>query len=364
MQNSLYSFIKKETLHILRDLRTMLIVFCLPILLTLLFGFAITTEIKVVRIAAVAPMRTDAIADAVSKLSNSDSFVFTGYIEPSEVDEQLRSGKVAGVVVFASDYDKIILQIMQGIPTKPAVQVILDASNTNTASAVGAYIQNILMLDSGVSNIFQTHLLFNPQMKSAFNFVPGILGMVFMLICAMMTSVSIVREKEMGTMEVLLVSPVNPMRVVLAKMIPYFLFSCFTLLFVLLISHYILQVPVSTRLWELILLSLIYLVLSLSLGLLISTIAERQATALLFSAMVLMIPTVMLSGMFFPIENMPLPLQGISALIPARWYISAARKLMIEGQPILFVLKEFTVLIIMVFILINISLRKFKYRLE
>ncbi len=364
MQNSLYSFIKKETLHIVRDLRTMLIVFCLPILLTLLFGFAITTEITEVRIAAVAPMRTDAVANAVSQLSNSESFAFTGYINPSEVDAQLRSGKVEAVVVFSSDYAKSILQASQGIPTKPAVQVILDASNTNTASAVGAYIQNILMHDADASNLFQTHLLFNPQMKSAFNFVPGILGMIFLLICAMMTSVSIVREKEMGTMEVLLVSPVNPMRVVLAKMIPYFLLSCFILVFVLLISHYILLVPVSARLWELILLSLLYLILSLSLGLLISTVAERQATALLFSAMVLMIPTVMLSGMLFPVENMPWPLKAFSTLIPARWYISAARKLMIEGQPILFVLKEFAVLLVMIFVLINISLRKFKYRLE
>ena len=201
-------------------------------------------------------------------------------------------------------------------------------------------------------------------MKSAYNFVPGIMGLIFILICAMMTSVSIVREKEVGTMEVLLVSPVRPIKIILAKMIPYFIISCINLATILLIARYLLDVPMSGGLGGIIIISLIYLVLALALGLLVSTLASSQVVALLISAMVMLLPMMMLSGMVFPIENLPRVLHPLPYIVPARWYIEAIRKMMIMGLPLSAVIKEVLILVCMTIILMGISLKKFKDKLE
>ena len=195
-------------------------------------------------------------------------------------------------------------------------------------------------------------------MQSAYNFVPGVMGLILMLICAMMTSISIVREKETGTMEVLLVSPVRPLWMIIAKMVPYFVLSCVNLVTILLLSVYVLHVPVAGSLFSLALLSWIFIVVSLLLGLLVSTIARTQVEAMLFSGMVLMMPTVLLSGMIFPIENMPLPLQLISNVIPARWYIVGIKKIMIEGLSISYAQGEMGILMLMAVVLLLISLKK------
>ena len=246
-----------------------------------------------------------------------------------------------------------------------AVQLVFDASNPNTASAGAGYMQSILLAgqQSGAA-MPETRLLYNPQMKSAYNFVPGIMGLIFILICAMMTSVSIVREKETGTMEVLLVSPVRPIRIIFAKMIPYFLLSCFNLVTILLLARFVLGMPVAGSVAGLVGMSLLYLLLALALGLFISTVADTQVTAMLVSGMLLMLPVIMLSGMVFPIENMPGVLQWVSCVIPARWYIDAVRKLMIEGLPFRAVLREFFILAGMTALLIGVALKKFNDKLE
>ena len=210
----------------------------------------------------------------------------------------------------------------------------------------------------------ETRLLYNPQMKSAYNFVPGIMGLIFILICTMMTSVSIVREKETGTMEVLLVSPVRPVWIIFAKMIPYFTLSCLNLVSILLLARYLLEVPMSGSITGLVGLSLLYIVLSLALGLLISTVSGKQVTAMIISGMLLIMPVIMLSGMVFPVENMPGVLQGVSCVIPARWYISAVRKLMIEGLPFREVWTEVAILAGMTVFLVGVALKKFNDRLE
>lgn len=210
----------------------------------------------------------------------------------------------------------------------------------------------------------QVKLLYNPQMKSAYNFVPGVMGLILMLICAMMTSISIVREKETGTMEVLLVSPVKPLFIILAKAVPYFVLSFVNLITILLLSVYVLHVPVAGSLFWLIAVSLLFIFVSLALGLLISTVTRTQVAAMLVSGLMLMMPTMLLSGMIFPIESMPAILQGISTVIPARWYIQAVRKLMIEGVDISLVLTEIGILTVMAVLLITVSFKKFKNRLE
>ena len=364
MKRNFLSFVKKESLHILRDKRTMLVVMFIPIVLMILFGFAISTEVNNINIAVVAPNRTDGVTDAVNRLAANEYFTFKGYINQDEIDIQLRSGKVGAVVIFTPDYDKLVAQILEGLPSTPAIQLIVDASNVNTAGAATAYLQSVLLGTASQQSMFETRMLFNPQMKSAYNFVPGLMGLIFILVCAMMTSVSIVREKEVGTMEVLLVSPVRPVKIIFAKMIPYFVISCIVLTIILLLAHFLLDVPMSGGIGGIVTISLIYLALSLSLGLFISTITSTQVAALLISAVVLMMPILMFSGLLFPIENLPKFFQVVSNIVPARWYIDATRKLMIQGVSILAVWKECIILIGMTIMLLVVSLKKFNDKLE
>ena len=358
------SFVKKESLHILRDRRTMLIVMLIPVVLMILFGFAISTEVNNVNVAVVSPERSDTINDAVERLAHNDYFTFKGYISEDDIDPYLRSGKVNAVVVFATDFDRRAREAAAGIPTKPIIQLIVDASNVNTAGSATAYLQGVLLGSASEQAMFETRMLFNPQMKSAYNFVPGIMGLIFILVCAMMTSVSIVREKEVGTMEVLLVSPVRPVKIIFAKMIPYFAISCTVLVTILLLARYLLEVPMTGGVGGIFSLSLLYLMLSLSLGLLVSTIASTQMAALLISAMVMMMPILMLSGMLFPIENLPKFFKVVSNIVPARWYIDAVRKMMIQGLPLVAVWKNCVILLGMTVAILGVSLKKFNDKLE
>ena len=351
-------------MHILRDVRTMMIVLLIPVVLMILFGFAISTEVNNLNVAIVAPNRTEGVRQVVDRLASNPYFTLVGYFDNSDTDKLLRSGKADAVVVFDEDYEHLIAQRADGIDTHPAIQFILDASNTNIAQTGAAYLQNVISADHSQQELLNLHLLYNPQMKSAYNFVPGIMGLIFILICAMMTSVSIVREKETGTMEVLLVSPVRPIKIILAKMIPYFAISCINLITILLIASYLLDVPMSGGVWSIVVISIIYLLLSLALGLLVSTIASSQVVALLISAMVMLLPMMMLSGMVFPLENLPTVLKPLPYIVPARWYIEANRKLMIMGLPLSAVIKEMSILIFMAIVLVSISLKKFKDKLE
>ncbi len=363
--NGFASFVRKETLHIFRDPRTMLIALLMPVVQILLFGFALSTEVNNVDVAVVAPHRSETVRQAVERMAANPNFTFTGYIPSGEIDRTLRSGRADAVAVFAGDFDRRMTDLATGrADTGAALQLVMDASNTNTAQAGAAYLRSVL-LDNVADGVgVETRLLYNPRMKSAYNFVPGIMGLIFILICAIMTSVSIVREKETGTMEVLLVSPVRPIRIVFAKMIPYFVLSCLNLSSILLLARFVLGVPMSGGIVGIVGLSLLYIVLALALGLFISTVARTQVTALLVSAMLMLMPMIMLSGMVFPIGNMPAPLRWLSCIVPARWYIAAIRRLMIEGLPFTAVLREFAILAAMTAGLIAVALRKFNDKLE
>ena len=363
--NGFASFVRKETLHIFRDPRTMLIALLMPVVQILLFGFALSTEVNNVDVAVVAPHRSETVRQAVERMAANPNFTFTGYIPSGEIDRTLRSGRADAVAVFAGDFDRRMADLEAGRPDAgAALQLVMDASNTNTAQAGAAYLRSVL-LDNVADGVgVEPRLLYNPRMKSAYNFVPGIMGLIFILICAIMTSVSIVREKETGTMEVLLVSPVRPIRIVFAKMIPYFVLSCLNLASILLLARFVLGVPMSGGIVGIVGLSLLYIVLALALGLFISTVARTQVTALLVSAMLMLMPMIMLSGLVFPIGNMPAPLRWLSCIVPARWYIAAIRRLMIEGLPFTAVLREFAILAAMTAGLIAVALRKFNDKLE
>ena len=347
------SFVIKETKHILRDKRTMLILFGMPVVMMLLFGFAITNDVKNVRTVVVTSQMDHLTQQAVERLAASEYFTIVKTVStPKEAEWMIRSQKTDLAIIFAQDFAS----------KKSGAQFIVDGSDPNMAQQWTTYAQQVVA-NPNVSLISQK-LLYNPRMKSAYNFVPAIMGMLLLLICAMMTSVSIVREKERGTMEVLLVSPIKPLMIIVAKVVPYLLLALVILAIILLMSATVLDVPLQGALGWILVVSLIYILLALSLGLLISNIAQTQFVALLVSAMVLLLPTVMLSGMLFPVESMPTILQWISAVIPPRYYIQAMRKLMIMGVGIQEVWQEVIILIGMTALLLTISLKKFKTRLE
>lgn len=343
----LLSLIKKESLHIVRDKRTMLITLLMPLVLLLLFGFAISTEVNDVRIVAVVDRHTDRTAEIIEKFRENDYFTFQGLASAGDVESLLRTGETDAAVFLSIDNGRL------------RSQIVVDASNTTSAQAMTGYIEAILNSNSASSPIL-TYTLYNPQMKSSYNFVPGIMGMIFILICAIMTSVSIVREKETGTMDLLLVSPVRPVTIIQGKLVPYFILSCIILAIMLLIAYTVLGLPFSAGIINVIVISLLYIILSLSIGLLVSTIVNTQLTALIVSAVVFMLPVIMFSGMIFPIDNMPDVLQWISCVIPARWYIEAMRKLMIQQLDLVFVIKEIVILLSMTIILLVLSVKKFR----
>lgn len=361
------AFVLKEFYHILRDKRTMLIVLVMPVILIMLFGFALSVEVRNVNVAILAPDNNPTVYRIVDRLNSSEYFEVTRWLDnPDQIHEVIKSGDIQLVVAFGQNFSGSILD-----PDGSQMQLVVDASDANMAQSYASYAGGIISefnkengsnINNGITSSVQ--FLYNPQMKSAYNFVPGIMGLVMMLICAMMTSVSIVREKEMGNMEVLLVSPVRPIYIVVAKMVPYFVISCINLATILLLSVFVLKVPVEGSLAALGLVSLLYIIANLSLGLLISTMANQQVIALMFSGLLLMVPTIVLSGMVFPIESMPAPLRWFSAALPPRWYIAAVRKLMIQGLPIIYAWKEIVILASMALILIAASLKMLKNRLE
>ena len=373
------AFVLKETKHILRDKRTMLILFGMPVVMMLLFGFAITTDVKNVRTVVVTSEMSPRIQQAIERLSQSEYFTITQIVNtPLEAERLIRSQQA----------DMALTPAPSSPPLSPpnkgrnhtSWQIMVDGSDPNMAQQWTNYAQAILAQPTEGKNYSlplpllggdrgglegpEVRLLYNPQMRSAYNFVPAIMGMLLMLICAMMTSISIVREKERGTMEVLLVSPVRPLMVIIAKAVPYLVLAFVILIVILLMARYVLGVPLAGSLFWIIMVSIIYILLALSLGLLISNVAQTQLVALLLSAMVLLMPVVMLSGMMFPVESMPQVLQWIAAVVPPRYYIDAMRKLMIMGVGIGDVMKEVVVLIAMTALLLLVALKKFKVRLE
>lgn len=347
------SFVIKEARHIVRDKRTMLILFGMPIVLMLIFGFAITTDVRNVRTIVVTSSMDHLTRQAIDRLAASEYFTITAAVAtPQEAERLIRNQKADLAVVFSADFAS----------KREGVQFIVDGADPNMAQQWTNYATGVITnMDASLVN---AKMLYNPQMKSAYNFVPAIMGMLLMLVCAMMTSISIVREKEKGTMEVLLVSPVKPIMIIIAKVVPYLVLAFVILTTILLMGRYVLGVPLQGSIVWIYLVSTIYIVLALSLGLLISNIATSQLMALLLSAMVLLVPIVMLSGMLFPVESMPPVLQWISAIVPPRYYIQAMRKLMIMGVGIGEVMREVLILTGITVFLLAVALKKFNKRLE
>lgn len=363
------AFIKKEFLHIFRDPRTMIILFGMPIAELLIFGFVISNEIRNARIAFL-DHSNDVHTQAISQnIISSGYFIPTKKItSEAEIDGLFRKGDAKLVLVFGPDFGKNLER-----KGKVDLQIIADASDPNSAEILTNYSRSIVasyLSKLGIQSdehFFVSPLvrmIFNPDMKGVFMFVPGVMALILMLISAMMTSITIAREKEMGSMEILLVSPLRPAQIILGKVAPYLLLSFINAVVILLLAYFVFDMPMRGSLILLLCESMLFILMALSLGILISTKAKSQQVAMFISMFALMLPTVLLSGFIFPVENMPKLLQLISLAMPPRWFIIIIKNIMIKGTGILFVYKETLILIGMTALFIGLSIKNFKLRLE
>ncbi|MXV14834.1 ABC transporter permease [Hufsiella ginkgonis] len=363
------SFIKKEFYHILRDRKTLFILLGMPVVQIVIFGFALTNEVKNSAIAVLDQSKDDATASLTGELDASRYFEIVASLKSAaEIGPAFRKGKVKMVVVFPPGFGNDLKHL-----NNAQVQLIADASDPNVANTLTNYANAVIMgyqdrVNQGLKLPYtiktEYRMLYNPQLKGAYSFVPGVMAMVLMLICTMMTAITIVKEKELGTMEVMLVSPVQPLKIVVAKAVPYLLLSCVNIASILLLSVFVLDVPINGSLPLLVAESILFTLTSLSLGLLISSATGSQQTAMFISLTGMFLPTVMLSGFMFPVENMPLPLRVISNVVPAKWYYIIVKSVMIKGVGFGAVWKETLVLAGMTAFLLLISIKKFKIRLS
>ena len=289
----------------LRDMKTLLILFGLPIVQMIIFGFALTNEVKNSKIIIMDQARDPASQELISKISASHYFeIQQSILSRRQIESSFKKGIIKLVLVFPAGFNNDLLHLQ-----KSQVQIIADASDPNIASTLTNYLSAIIMdyqhdLNNSTAIPYrittETKMLYNPQLKGAPNFVPGVMALVLMLVCVMMTSISIVREKELGTMEILLVSPIQPITVILAKVIPYLVLSIINVIIILLLSVFLLDLPINGSIPLLMAESILFIITSLSLGLLISTITETQQTAMLISLMGMLLPTMIFSGFMFP----------------------------------------------------------------
>lgn len=355
------AFIKKEFLHIFRDARTMMIVLVLPVVQILLFGFAMSTEVNNAVVDILGDANDPQVRMIVQRIDNNPYLETGAYLSTeAEMDARLRKGKSKAVVCFERNFNQ-----KSEKDGNAAIKVICDGSDPNTAQMVGNYIQGVVNedIDSGAS-VQAVQMMYNPAMNSSYNFVPGVMGLILMLICSMMTAVSIVREKEFGTLELVLVSPVKPFWIIISKLIPYLALSVVNFASIILLARFVMGVPIRGSLALVSVSSLLFVGASLGLGLLISTISRTQQTAMLLCGMGLTMPTMMLAGIIFPCESMPVALQLISDIIPAKWYIIIIKRIMIQGAGFAAIAKEFIILAGMMILLLWFSIKRFKTRLQ
>lgn len=368
--NRFLGFVKKEFLHIFRDYRTLIILFGIPAAQILIFGYVVSTEIRDAGVAFL-DLSGDEITRKISdKICSSGFFKKTDdLLSYNDIDKILKKGKTRAVVVFGENFGSDL--ISKG---KATLSIIADGSEPNTATLITNYLTAIVTdfnrdLAGATGNnanmiLPEVRMFYNPALKGHYMFVPGVITLILILICALMTSVTITREKEFGTMEVLLVSPLRPVQIILGKVTPYFLLSLINVIMILFLSWVVFGLPVKGSLILLLAESMLYILMSLSLGILISTVSTTMQQAIFISLVGMMLPTILLSGFIFPIENMPVIYNWISAILPPRYFITIIKSIMIKGTGFLYVWKETLILAFMTTAFIGLSIRNFKIRLQ
>ena len=361
-------FVKKEFFHALRDRKTLLILFGLPVVQIMIFGFALTNEVKNSKIIIADQAKDIASQQLTTKIEASKYFEIEKSVRNRrEIEDAFKKGTIRAAIIFPENFNHDLLH-----ESKATLQFITDASDPNTATTLANYLNAIVSdyqteLNENRTRPYtittETRMLYNPQLKGVHNFVPGVMALVLMLVCVMMTAISIVKEKETGTMEILLVSPFKPLLVILSKAVPYLILSLVNVATILLLSVFVLQLPINGSVLLLFAESTLFIITCLSLGLLISVRTESQQVAMLISLMGMLLPTLLFSGFMFPIENMPYPLQVISNAIPAKWFYIIVKSIMIKGLGIAGIWKETLILAGITLFLIAVSLKNFKTRL-
>ncbi len=362
------SFVRKEFYHVFRDPKTVLLLFGLPVVQIVLFGFALTNEIKNTKI-VICDFAHDAASQRIIRQLEASKYfdIERSLLSPSEIEGAFKKENIKLAILFPPHFQDDLLHLHQA-----QVEIIADASDPNTASTLTFYAANIiqdyqeeLLPDKQLP--YQIHMdtrmIYNPELKGTTNFVPGVMALVLMLVCVLMTSVSIVREKELGTMEVLLVSPFHPFLVIVSKAVPYFILSLINLSVILVLSVHLLDMPIKGSLFLLFAESALLILTALSLGLLISNVTSSQQSAMLISLLGMLLPVMLFTGFMFPLENMPKPLQVISNILPSKWYYIIVKSIMIKGLGFSAIWKETLILAGMTVVLQLISLKRFKIRL-
>ena len=362
-------FIKKEFAHVLRDRKTLLILFGMPVVQILIFGFALTNEVKNARIVIMDQANDPASQRIISKIEASRYFeVGKTVMNHQQMENALKQGDIRLAVIFPANFNNELLH-----QNDARIQVIADASDPNYATTLTSYISAIIqdyLTELNKTNNMpyriepEIRFLYNPQLKGAPNFVPGVMALVLMLVCVMMTAVSIVKEKETGTMEILLVSPISPLKVIVSKAVPYLILSMVNVISILLLSVFVLDLPINGSILLLFAESVLFIITCLTLGIFISVKTNTMQAAMLISLMGMLLPTILFSGFMFPIENMPVPLQLFSNIIPAKWYYIIVKDIMIKGLGFGAIWKETLILAGITIFLLIISLKSFKIRLS
>ena len=362
-------FIRKEFAHVLRDRKTLLILFGMPVVQILIFGFALTSEVKDARIVIMDQAGDAASRQIISKIEASRYFEVDKTVRSNqEMKEALKQGDIRLAVIFPANFNYDLVH-----QNDARIQVIADATDPNNATTLTSYISSIIryyQADFNKTNnipyriVPEIRFLYNPELKGAPNYVPGVMALVLMLVCVMMTAVSIVKEKETGTMEVLLVSPFSPLKVIVAKAVPYLILSLVNVVSILLLSVFVLDLPVNGSILLLFAESTLFIITCLVIGIFISVKTNTMQVAMLISLMGMMLPTILFSGFMFPIENMPVPLQVISNVIPAKWYYIIVKDIMIKGLGFSAIWKETLILAGITIFMLVISLKSFKIRLS
>lgn len=365
----LFVFIRKEFYHVFRDKRTLLIMFGLPIVQILLFGYAMTSEVRNINLVISDNARDANSIELINKIKASSYFVVKeSLLTTKEIESTLKQGDTKSVLVFPPNFANDLFH--EG---KAQIQIIADGSDPNTAKTLINYLTAIVAsYQQGLSPsgslpyqiIPEARMLYNEEGNGSLIFIPGVMALILMIVCTALTSVAIVKEKEMGTMEVLLVSPFKPFFVLIAKAIPYLVLSLVNFTLIVLLSVFVLHVEIKGSITLLFLESTLFIITCLSLGLLISNVTSSQQTALLLSLMGMMIPTLIFTGFMFPIENMPWVFQMISNVVPARWYYLIIKSVMLKGLGFEYVWKETLVLLLMTLGLLLLAVKNFKIRLE
>jgi len=369
--STLGAFVTKELHHILRDRQTLAILLLMPLVQVLLFGYALRTDIRDLRIAVVDPTPDVLTLRLRSRLAATTRFHVVNVSPTTTVIEGLFQRRETDIaVVLPTSFAERV-----GRGDTAQVLLISDASDPNTGTTIQVYVRSVLsdferelgaarQGRAGILIAVASRMRFNPTLESANLFVPGLIALVLTLVSALMTAISLSREKELGTLEVLLVSPLRPWQIIVGKVVPYLVLGFTIACLVLAAARVVFSVPMRGSVTLLLAESVLFTIVSLSLGVLVAARTSSQRAAMLGALVGTMMPTALLSGMIFPITSMPGWLQPVTRIVPARWFIVIARGIMLKGIGIEYLWRETAVLATMAVLLLVAATRSFHAHLD